>query len=119
MSDKLAKSFDQHLSRDVGSSNYDRSRLKQRGWADFVDTDYPDTEDPIVMAVGAICYIGSDGDGGWNGERHLISAALSFLNYHLGAYPPEDMLPELGFILQDNPLDSDRLEQWFRDAYRL
>ena len=90
MSDRLAKSFDRHLSVALGNDRAAKKRLLARGWKDFVNSDHPDTNNPAEMASHAVVYLGIH-QNSWMKEPVLITAVLAFLREESGEAPMLDL----------------------------
>lgn len=119
MADRLAKSFYQHVVRAVGpEEKVLKKQFREGGLLDFVNLERPETDDPAEMAGAAVLYlgIGSHGELGPLG-RKVVQAAISFMFQHHEKRPTRGELAALGEILEQTPIDRDKVAVWFRATY--
>lgn len=93
-------------------------QLRQWGWFDFQNHDYPDSSDPIVLAVAAFQHLSIADSGNWNGTTDVLTALLAYLKAETGYSYSAAQLKDLAALLNEQPVRSKAVENWFDQTFR-
>ena len=119
MSDELASRLRLHFSVVLKDDAAARRRLFTRDWNKFINSDRPETHDPVHMAVKAIEYVGLDLNGRWYRDDALLAVVFSFLSEATGIQPDWDD-PNIAVIhleLDNRPVNPHAVRQLLHDIY--
>jgi len=110
--DRLAKSLQLCLSQSLGIPG-----LRQLGWFELLQDDWPQTEVPSRVAREALFHLTIDEQGVWNGNQSVVIGIVTFLKQATGKFPTSVDLKDLKAMLESSPVDRRGLEQWFAMVY--
>ncbi len=111
--DRLLKDLYVYLASEVRPS-----RLRQLGWFDFRNQDHPATTDAVTMAHAAFVYLSLNADGHWNQATDVLTAILAYLTEQTGYRSDETSLRKLAVLLQEKPVRSQPVQDWFVNIFR-
>ena len=107
--DRIAKSLQLCLSQSIGLPG-----LRQLGWFDLLQDDWPTTDAPWEVALDALFQLAIDESGVWTGNQAVIVGLITFLKQQTGTFPSSVELKDLKAILESAPLDRRGITQWFQ-----
>ncbi|MBI3464035.1 MAG: hypothetical protein HY000_13400 [Planctomycetes bacterium] len=111
--DRLAKSLQLCLSQALGGI----SRLRQLGWFELLQDDWPQSDVASRVACEALFHLAFDDAGQWNRNPAVIVGIVSFLKQQTGKFPTSVYLNDLKAMLESNLIDRQGVEQWFHMVY--
>jgi hypothetical protein len=111
--DRLAKSLQLSLSDALGGL----SQLRQLGWFELLQDDWPQSDVALTVACGALFQLGIDDEGLWNRNPGIIIGIVTFLKQQTGKFPTSVDLKDLKAMLESNPTARAGIEDWFKLVY--
>lgn len=110
--DRLAKCLDQSIPERIPPAT--RRRF---GCLNFVNHGYPDTTDPVRMALAWFQHVALDTNQGFRKCGWAVQSCIVFLQEQTGAVPGASDLQSLKGVLSGVPVDLDGLTRWFNRVY--
>lgn len=110
--DRLAKSLQVSLSQSAGLPT-----LRQLGWFELLQDDWPQSESPSHVACEALFHLTIDDQGVWNGNPSVVIGLVTFLKQQTNKFPTSVDLKDLKAMLESTPVDRKGVEQWFAMVY--
>ena len=110
--DRLAKSLQLCLSQSLGIPG-----LRQLGWFELLQDDWPQSEVPSRVAREALFYLTIDEQGVWNGNQSVVIGIVTFFKQATGKFSTSVDLKDLKAMLESSRVDRRGLEQWFAMVY--
>ena len=107
--DRLAKSLQLCLSQALGGIG----RLRQLGWFDLLQDDWPQSEVARRVACEALFHLAVDDEGHWDRNPAVIVGIVNFLKQQTDKFPTSVDLNDLKVMLGSTPVDRQGVEQWF------
>ena len=112
--DRLAKSLQLCLSNALDGI----ARLRQLGWFELLQDDWPQTEIAPNVACEALFHLAFDDAGQWSGNAAVVVGMVNFLKQETGKFPTSIELNDLKAMLESKPVDRQGVEQWFQLVYK-
>jgi hypothetical protein len=110
--DRLVKALYPHL-HDAG---FRQRTLDDADWADFVNTERPDTKSPVTMACHALSWLCLTGRLG-NMRMDGVRAVLAYLRVAKAHLPKPDELRKLAALIDAQPINIEHVHEWFHRNY--
>ena len=110
--DRLAKSLQVCLSQSAGLPT-----LRQLGWFELLQDDWPQAEFPSRVACEALFHLTIDDASVWNGNQSIVIGLVTFLKQQTNKFPTSVDLKDLKAMLESKPVDRRGVEQWFAMVY--
>jgi hypothetical protein len=111
--DRLAKSLQLCLSQSLGGM----PRLRQLGWFELLQDNWPQTEVAWRVACEALFHLAIDRESRWDGNIAVIVGILNFLKQQTEKSPSARDLQDFKQMLQSVPVPRTGVENWFEMIY--
>ena len=111
--DRLAKSLQLCLSQALDGI----PRLRQLGWFELLQDDWPQCEIASKVACEALFHLALDDESQWNRNPAVIIGIVNFLKQQTGKAPSSVDLKDLKQMLESAPVPRRGVEQWIELVY--
>ncbi len=111
--DRRAKSLQLCLSQALGGI----SRLRQLGWFELLQDDWPRSDRVCDIAADALLHLAVEDDSRWSRNPAVVVGLVNFLKQETGKFPTSVELKDLKQMLESPTVDRRAIEEWLERVY--